>query len=84
MSDIIYSGKCPVCGMGRMETLFDISEEKCFAMCEECEAEFDSPKGLSDNIGGKRVYFKDKGSAPKVRFASEEEALRDGFTELEK
>jgi hypothetical protein len=83
MNDILYTGKCPVCDMGRMELLYDISEEHCFAMCEECDIEFNDPDSLISNVGGKRVYFKDIESVPKIRAATAEEASRDGFTVTE-
>ena len=77
-----YAGKCPVCRMGRMELLYDENENVCFAMCDECSAEFSSFQALSEGKGGKRVFYKDKNDLPKIREADTDEIVRFGLPEI--
>ncbi len=46
--DIAYVGVCPYCGQGRQFVARENSTERLFILCEECEAEWDTPSDARD------------------------------------
>lgn len=53
--EMFYIGECPICkGYGRLKIAKDITADKCFVICEECLAEWETPQDAMKNIGGQR------------------------------
>ena len=49
MHDFAVIGEvCPICGQGRLFAAFNgESQQKPYVLCEDCEAEWDSPRAAS-------------------------------------
>ena len=77
-----YAGKCPVCRVGIMEIYYNVSEPKCFAMCDECSVEFNSADELKNCNNGKRVFYDDVSEVPEIRAAKYDELIKDGWNDV--
>ena len=69
-----YIKECPVC-CGMLEIVYDIKENKCSIMCDECSAEWDNPENAISNING----YRESSDEISVRTATLDEVKKMGW-----